>query len=130
MAARQVGRAPGSRRPGLLPERSIRMAISVPSPQRRAFADLVRRADPQIDLARAALLIAQEEYPTLDVASYLARLDTLAAQVQARVVRPGAAHAGESPLALATRGAQAVIAALNVVLFEEEGFRGNAAEYY
>jgi len=45
-------------------------------------------------------------------------------------VRPAAPHAGESRLALATRDTRAVIDALNVVLFEEEGFRGNSAEYY
>ncbi len=99
------------------------MAISAPPPQRRAFADLVRRADPEIDLARAALLIAQEEYPALVLATYLARLDTLAAQVQARLAASGAAGpAAATPLAM--------IGALNAVLFEDEGFRGNTAEYY
>ncbi len=99
------------------------MAISAPSPQRRAFADLVRRADPRIDLARAALLIAQEEYPDLAIAAYLARLDTLAAQVLARLPRPAPAGRGAD-------AAPEVIAALNAVLFDEEGFRGNQDDYY
>src|SRR5690242_10377694 len=97
------------------------MAISAPSPQRRAFADLVRRADWQIDLARAALLIAHEEYPGLDVAAYLARLDTLAGRVRARLAPPGVSADGLS----AARDAAAMIAALNAVLFEEEGMHAN-----
>jgi len=97
------------------------MAISAPSPQRRAFADLVRKADPQIDLARAALLIAQEEYPALRLRPYLARLDTLAAQVQARLVPPAD---GAAP------PAGGIIDALNAVLFDDLGFRGNGEDYY
>jgi regulator of sirC expression with transglutaminase-like and TPR domain len=106
------------------------MAISAPSPQRRAFADLVRRADREIDLARAALLIAQEEYPTLDAAAVLAHLDRLAARVRARLGRPGDGPIGPPPLGSIAQDAPAVIDALNAVLFGEEGFRGNHAEYY
>ncbi len=70
----------------------------------------------RLNLAEAALVIAQSEYPQLDVAAYLRRLDDYA-----RAVRKGLA-----------RKATAVqtIAALNRFLYQEEGFSGNADDYY
>ena len=44
-------------------------------PAAREFAAAVSRPDGQIDLARAALIIAKSEYPALDVEAYLDRLD-------------------------------------------------------
>ena len=83
----------------------------------QAFAALVgaQVEDEQIDLPRAALTIAQTEYPRLQFEPWLARLDALAARVAARVHDPG--------------DAPQVVASLNRVLFEEEGFRGNLADY-
>jgi regulator of sirC expression with transglutaminase-like and TPR domain len=49
-----------------------------PSNPRERFAELSGRADARLDLAECALLIAAEEYPSLDVGSYLLRLDALA----------------------------------------------------
>lgn len=83
---------------------------------RRALAALVSGAESAIDLPRAALLIAAEEYPRLDPAPYLDRLDALAATFTERI-------AGE---ALPKRQ----IALLNELLFGEEGFRGNGGNYY
>jgi regulator of sirC expression with transglutaminase-like and TPR domain len=72
--------------------------------------------DEKIDLLCAALNIARLEYPDLQIKPYLARVDALAARV--------AAKAGQG-------GDEAeTIAALNQVLFVEEGFRGNADDYY
>lgn len=85
-------------------------------PCRLAFAHLVRRPDASIDLAEASLLIAKEEYPELDIASYLARLDRLADDVR------GLASAGSDPHRL--------IAGLSEYLFQRLGFRGNAEDYY
>ena len=102
--------------------------MSAPSPRRRAFADAVQQPDAEIDLAQAALLIAQEEYPTLEVAPYLARLDTLAAGVQARLGQAVLPAGGVPPAPAAAR--HGIIAALNQVLFEDEGFHGNTADYY
>ena len=70
----------------------------------------------ELDLAEAALLIAQEEQPDLDVAHYLKRLDQLADAVARQAAR------GPTP--------QDRIQALNTHLFFEEGLRGNAGEYY
>jgi regulator of sirC expression with transglutaminase-like and TPR domain len=83
-------------------------------PTLRAFHDLVRGPDAMLDLGRFALAVARIEHPDLDEAHELARLDALAARV-------GAARRSESA---------ATLERLRRVLFEEEGFRGNADEYY
>jgi regulator of sirC expression with transglutaminase-like and TPR domain len=85
-------------------------------PRHKIFRAAVELPDDEIDLGRAALVIAQEEYPTLDIQTYLERLDQLAT-----VVRDGSA--GENtPYRL--------IASLNYVLFTQEGYRGNHDDYY
>jgi hypothetical protein len=45
---------------------------------RQEFGECVRLPDGQLDLAEAALLIAEEEYPALDRLKYLEVLDELA----------------------------------------------------
>jgi regulator of sirC expression with transglutaminase-like and TPR domain len=77
---------------------------------------LVSGPDQEINLAEAALLIAKEEYPALDVDAYLARLDELAARVQNRL----------SP----QPGIEEIVVTLNEVLFEEQGFSGNTDDFY
>lgn len=83
---------------------------------RSRFAEIVSREDDQINLAEAALLIAAEEYPRLDVELYLERLDYFGDLVRER--------AADSVDAIG------VIAALNDILFERLGFRGNRESYY
>lgn len=68
------------------------------------------------DLAEACLLIAQDAYPEVDVAHYLARIDAIAATVRSRV-------AGDA-------FAEQKVVALNRHLFKELGFCGNADNYY
>ena len=86
------------------------------TPARERFTALVSGPEAELDLAEAALLIAQEEQPDLDVAHYLKRLDQLAEAVRAKLP--------EAPTP------QDRIQALNTQLFFEEGLRGNAGEYY
>ena len=83
---------------------------------RSAFERAVSIPEAQINLAHAALLLATDEYPDLDVSFYLARLDEMAETLGARIT-----HA-DTP--------RAIIAKLNTYLFEEWEFRGNRAEYY
>jgi len=83
---------------------------------RRQFAELLARADETVDLAEAALLIACEEYPDLDVPAYLARLEAMAGELRERLA--------EEP-----RPERAVMA-LNRYLFQEQGFHGNTESYY
>jgi regulator of sirC expression with transglutaminase-like and TPR domain len=83
---------------------------------RARLAELIRRPDPEIDLAGGALLIAAEEYPQLRDAPYLHRLDLLAERVRDRL-------GSETAPVL-------VLSGLCRVLFEEESFRGNGEAYY
>lgn len=83
------------------------------SSARARFAALLER-DP-VPLDEAALAIAEEEYPRLDVEEVLVRLDRLGARVLARA--PASARA-------ATR-----LEALRRVIFEEEGLRGDDRDW-
>ncbi len=83
---------------------------------RQEFAALVARPDEAIALDRAALLVAAEEYPDLDITAYQRRLDLLAAAAGERI----------GP----ERQPAQVIAHLNRFLFDELGFRGNSQDYY
>lgn len=89
----------------------------MPTDPRDHFAQSLDAPDSRIDPCRAALWVAAEEYPELDVAGYLARLDALAEAVQ-----PLVAEAGPT---LADR-----VRALNRFLFVDQGFAGNRADYY
>lgn len=91
-------------------------AQDMPPPCRLAFAQLVQGPEAAIDLAQVALLIAKEEYPDLDVALYLARLDAMGEEVQR--------------LADGSLDPHRLIAALNEHLFQQLGFRGNPENYY
>ena len=83
---------------------------------RQQFAAVVGRADDRLDVAEAALLIAKEEYPRLDLRAYLAQLDELAAGARVEV-RTGASPAEQ-------------VARLNQFLFVKCGFAGNSDDYY
>jgi len=74
------------------------------------------RPDGSVELARAALLIAAEEYPQLRPEPYIQRLDYLAERVRD--------HLGDES------AAPVVLGETSRLLFEEEGFRGNAEAYY
>ena len=83
---------------------------------RARFARLVARPEPEIDLARGALLIAAQGRPPLDENGVIGRLDAIAERVRIRL------DAGDPP--------HVVLARLHDVLFRELGFRGpSAAEY-
>lgn len=88
----------------------------MPSRARERFTELVSGSEEDLNLAEAALLIAQEEQPELDVAAYLGRLDALAASVRSRL--SGAPSFAD------------IIQALNTVLFQEEGLAGNQTDYH
>lgn len=77
---------------------------------------MVSRDDEQVNLAEAALLIAAEEYPRLDVEAYLEKLDLFG-----DLARDRAEDASD------TIG---MITALNATLFERLGFHGNRESYY
>jgi regulator of sirC expression with transglutaminase-like and TPR domain len=79
------------------------------------FSHLVARAESDLDLARAALLIAEPEYPGLDVAGYVEELDRLGAAAANRI---------------SAAPARPALASVIRFLYEELGFRGNTLDYY
>jgi regulator of sirC expression with transglutaminase-like and TPR domain len=81
---------------------------------RRRFEHLTTLPDASIDLAHAALLVAAEEQPALDVEHYRARLFELGLAARAFV----AARSWEP------------VDALNEFVFRELGFVGNQSSYY
>ena len=83
---------------------------------RTLFSQIVQEPDDDIQLDRAALYLAGEEYPEIDVPSHLAELDAFAAQVSLRI------GLGAAPADLGR--------AIAGYLFEEAGFHGNSGEYY
>ncbi len=83
---------------------------------RAKFTELVQMPEDDIELDRAALYLAGEEYPEIDIPSHLAQLDAFAAEVSQRVTYE-AAPAG-------------VARAIAAYLYEELGFQGNSGQYY
>lgn len=83
---------------------------------RQLFTEEILRPKGEVDLARAALLVAREEYPQLPVDHYLATLDLLAMEVQDRLSNESA------PLL--------VLQSMTAYLFRERKFRGNSDAYY
>ncbi len=84
------------------------------STARRLFRLLIEQPDAEIDLGRASLAIAAEEYPHLSPQAYVQRLEHLGERVQR--------SAGES-------GDFSRLAALTDLLANVEGFAGNRAAY-
>ena len=83
---------------------------------RREFERMVGRPEEDLDLGRAALLVAGEEYPELDVDANLALLDQFADVVNDRA--PADLPPQERALEIGR------------YLFGELGFRGNSVDYY
>jgi len=78
------------------------------------FAHVALRPDPQLDLGQAALLIAEPEYPGLDVAHYVAMLDHLGEEARRRLGTGGMKQAQ----------------CLGELLYQVVGFEGNESDYY
>ena len=83
---------------------------------RQRFYQEVRQPDEQINLERAALYIAQEEYPDLDVDEYLNALDTIADDIREQL------SIESYPLK--------IVKTINHYLYENLGFVGNTENYY
>ena len=81
-----------------------------------AVFDFANLPDAQLELATGALLIAQSDYPELDIAAYLQRLDAMADAIRQKVQ--------------GTALPEHHITEMNRYLFEEQGFQGNNKDYY
>jgi regulator of sirC expression with transglutaminase-like and TPR domain len=86
------------------------------------FAHLLRKPDSELDLERAALLLAEMEYPGLDIAKQVALLDDLGNKARRRLAAIGI-RPGRAPVS-------AAVATILQLLYAELGFHGNVAEYY
>jgi len=83
---------------------------------RQTFQQLVTLPDSAIPLAEAALILACEEYPQLEIGPYLDMLDNIAGIAQERF------DPADSPVER--------VGKINNVLFETFGFRGATEDYY
>jgi regulator of sirC expression with transglutaminase-like and TPR domain len=91
--------------------------VSVPRKSPRfLLAEELCRSESELELGRAALLIAQEEYPQLSVELYLARLDQVAEEVKDRLANETA------PLV--------VLGDVIQTLYVRRKFSGNRDAYY
>lgn len=79
------------------------------------FHDIVTGPDENINLAEAALLIAQIEYPDLDADYYLQQLDQFATEISGRLA--------PNP------SVEFILDTMNEYLFDELGFAGNLTEF-
>lgn len=92
----------------------------VPSrPSLTLFAHLVSRPEPEIDLVQAALVFAESEYPSLDVARYVATLEGLGRAAARRIAQAAPDGTTEERVRVVLEW-----------LYGSQGFRGNAEEYY
>jgi regulator of sirC expression with transglutaminase-like and TPR domain len=92
----------------------------------RLFAHLAARPEAELDLPRAALLLAEPDYPALDIASYLERLDELGRLARTRLAS-GQLGAGD---VYAGPSVPPQVARLLSLLYGELGFAGNHDDYY
>lgn len=83
---------------------------------RQLFVQEIQQLDEAINLERASLYIALEEYPDLDVEAYVNKLDEMAAMVIDRL--PAELY----PLK--------ILKTIQQYLYNDLGYSGNRAEYY
>jgi regulator of sirC expression with transglutaminase-like and TPR domain len=83
---------------------------------RAQLIEMLGRDETRIELDRAALLIAAEEYPQLDVDYYIAQLDGFAEELRPRLPSPA--------------GSLSDLRRLRDYLFNDLGFRGNSGHYF
>lgn len=90
--------------------------MQVPDSIRNDFIQMVKRPESQFDLAHAALLVAAESHPDLDVQAALGRIDAWADELRERV-EPSFNNLQK-------------LARLRRFAFEHLGFRGDHTDYY
>ena len=83
---------------------------------RGSFVEMLKRPDAEIDLARAALLVAAENDPSLDVDTEMARLDRWAQELGRRI----------DP----SWNSLQRLARLRTFMYEDLGFKGDVRGYY
>lgn len=87
-----------------------------PALARRRFLALAALPDAQVDLVEASLVIALEDNPGLTIDRYLGQVDDWSGAVRDRLE--------------GSREIERIVDSINRLLFDEEGFRGAAEDYY
>jgi regulator of sirC expression with transglutaminase-like and TPR domain len=82
----------------------------------QTWQDILDAPREQVSLAQAALVMAKDEYPQIDIPAYVQRIDDMAATLKKRL------RADISPADK--------LALFNHYLFDELGFAGNQDDYY
>lgn len=90
--------------------------LTHPAAARERFRKIVELPDRMIDLTEAALVIALEEYPSLQLDCYLEQIDEWSDAIRDRLE--------------GSRDIERIIAEINRFLFEQEGFHGEADDYF
>jgi regulator of sirC expression with transglutaminase-like and TPR domain len=88
---------------------------------RDELAQVTAGPSDEVPIARAALLIAQSEYPDLDIDLYEHRLQSIAERLEEEIREVG--NVGN------TRSPRQIPLTVNRLLYRELGFRGNDAAY-
>ncbi len=83
---------------------------------RQSFARVVSRPPSNINLVLAALYVAAEDTPSLDVVAYMGRLSDISKNLRPRISNRHSLYD--------------TIYAINDLLFKEIGFSGNSGNYY
>jgi regulator of sirC expression with transglutaminase-like and TPR domain len=87
------------------------------------FTHIAARPDHEIDLASAALLIAEDAYPGLDVATFIQQLDQLGHEARQRLA--GLEKPGDPLISV-----EAKLSRVLELLYRQLGFHGNDGDYY
>ena len=90
--------------------------LTHPALARARFRELTHLPDAHLDLVEASLLIALEDHPSLDITRYLGQVGEWADSLRERID--------------GSRDIDRVIESINKLLFDEEGFHGEAEDYY
>jgi len=90
--------------------------LTHPALARRRFEEIAGRPDPQLDLVEASLVIALEEHPALDIERHLSEVASWSDAVRGRLE--------------GSRDVERIVATINRLLFDEEGFHGENDDYY
>ncbi|WP_240807220.1 SirB1 family protein [Polyangium spumosum] len=88
-------------------------------PSLTLFAHLVSLPESELDLVQASLVFAESEYPSLDVARYVATLEGLGRAAARRIAQTAPHGTTEERVRVVLEW-----------LYGSQGFRGNAEEYY
>lgn len=90
--------------------------LAHPAFARKRFTELAATPEPLLDLTEASLIIALEEYPSIDVERYLRQIEEWSDAIRDRIE--------------GSRDTERIVDAINRLLYEQEGFHGEADDLY